>query len=214
MHYVEYTSRVSFISAVLDRLMAVIQKGNHTTPARIALSGGTTPLPIYRALAKQKIDWSSVHFWLVDERFVPIDFATSNYHSIREALGKQAVIHYFDTDQQARATLNHYAKSLPERFDLVILGLGQDGHTASLFPDMKWVEQVDDKIAQIYALSAGEVPDRLTLLPPMIAGADQLLFVVSGAEKKEILKELIGGKKKIPARQFISHPDVEVMYCQ
>src|SRR5688500_17689742 len=178
----------------------------------MALSGGSTPRALYARLASPacatRIDWAKVHLFWGDERCVPPEHADSNYRMARETLlDKVAIpaanIHRMrGEDEPAVAAIAYEAElrsTLPTvrpRFDLVLVGMGDDGHTASLFPGLKAVrETVRWAMAEYVAAVAMW---RLTLTPVALNGAAHVLFLVSGADKSTMLRRVLEG----PA-----HPD-------
>src|SRR5215831_5336093 len=103
----------------------------------MALNGGNTPRPVYEALAQKRLPWPQMHFWFGDERCVPPDHPDSNYRMAHEALLAHvpAVVHRMEAERADReAAAAEYAAALPEVLDLIHLGMGEDLHTASLFP--------------------------------------------------------------------------------
>jgi 6-phosphogluconolactonase len=182
----------------------------------VALSGGSTPKRLYQILAdapyKGTIDWSKIEVFWGDERCVSPEHSDANFHTANEALLKKIVIpashvHRMqaereDRDTAARDYQNDIARVFgvdangpPPAFDLILLGMGPDGHTASLFPHStalgetgKWV------VANYVAKFATQgVPHRLTMTRPMINAAREVLFLVAGADKKDPLFEVITG---------------------
>ena len=189
-------------SEVAELARAAIQgKGRFT----VALAGGNTPRSLYALLAREyaeQISWSAVHLFWGDERYVPPEDPRSNYKMAWEALLHQVLIppqniHPMPTDfpvpeDAARAyekTLKeHFPAPWPE-FDLVLLGLGPDGHTASLFPGTsalaegkKWVVAVRAPV---------EPPVRLSLTFPVLNHASHIFFLVSGSEKAEAVRRAL-----------------------
>ena len=178
----------------------------------IALSGGATPRKLYGLLATEyarKIDWSRVHFFWGDERFVPHDDPASNYHLVQETLLDQVPIppgnlHPIPTELQTpeesarryEAELRaHFGEGIPA-FDLILLGVGTDGHTASLFPRSlalrereAWVVSVNEPL---------HPPPRLSLTLTVLNAGRVILFLVAGEEKKQIVKTILeeGGKSR------------------
>jgi len=176
----------------------------------VALSGGETPRTLYRLLARQqfsqKIPWRRVEFYWGDERCVPPDDPASNYGMARDALlkhvplpevnvhrvhgeeGAGAAAPAYERDLRALAALERPKSELPV-FDLVLLGLGGDGHTASLFPH-------SDALAVEHFAVATEAPDgspRVTLTYPVINAARRVWFLVSGAGKAGMVAEVLEG---------------------
>jgi 6-phosphogluconolactonase len=177
----------------------------------VALSGGSTPRRLYELLGSpgllNRIPWASVHVFQVDERAVPPDDPRSNYRMIREALLSRAPIpsdhihrlrgEASDLEEAARdyeAELERAFRpgtAAPPRFDLILLGLGADGHTASLFPGSKALGE------QTRWVTATEVAPlgarRLTLTLPVLNAAERVLFLVAGDEKAWTLRQVLYG---------------------
>ncbi len=184
--------------------------------AAIALSGGNTPRPAYAMIAKDpKIDWSRVDVFFVDERAVPPTSDRSNFRMVREALLEPAKIaddHVFrmhgeasDLEQAARDYEALVRKTVrtgaPPAFDLIVLGVGDDGHTASLFPGRPEVEITDRLVVSVPA-HAGLEP-RITLTAPVIEAARHVMVMALGKAKHEPLErvwQVSGSKNETPAR--------------
>jgi len=192
----------------------------------VALSGGSTPLVLYRLLAEPPfrgaIDWLRVHLFWGDERFVPADHPDNNYRAALEALVSRLPIptenvHPIPTEAtdpetaaaQYEDTLRRFFAA-PEgevpRFDLVLLGLGTDGHTASLFPGSPALDE-DSRL-----VVATHVPKlaawRITLTPPVLRGARHVIFLVSGPDKAAVLRDVLEGPHdphRLPAQ--LAQPD-------
>ena len=179
----------------------------------VALSGGSTPRPLYTLLATGKfarsIDCSRVHLFWGDERCVPNDDPRSNYRMVRESLldrapVPQANVHRIHGEEDPEVAAARYEQELRTffgstgikgsprvGFDLVLLGMGEDGHTASLFPRLSAVtEKVRWVVAQYIESSSMW---RITLTPVIINRARHVIFVVSGAEKAERLRDVLRG---------------------
>ncbi|MBX3197524.1 MAG: 6-phosphogluconolactonase [Labilithrix sp.] len=185
--------------------------------ATIALSGGSSPLDAYRALAKQPIDWKKVHVYWVDERAVPPEHERSNYGAAKTALLDAITIppenvHRMrgedpdlekaaaDYDAELRDTVKAKIGGLPA-LDLVVLGVGDDGHTASLFPGEDTVNVTDRLVAAVPARD-GRDP-RLTLTAPVLENAKASTIIVLGKSKHEPLERIwstSGDVKQTPAR--------------
>ena len=163
-----------------------------------AVSGGHTPWAMFAELASETVPWESVVVYQVDERVAPPEDPDRNLHHLHDALrsapaGVEAMP-VNDADLEAAAAA--YAASLPDRFDLIHLGLGPDGHTASLVPGDA-VLDVGDRLVALTQPYQGRV--RMTLTYPALARADQILWLVTGADKKEPLTQLLAGDTTIPA---------------
>jgi 6-phosphogluconolactonase len=167
----------------------------------IALSGGSTPKKLYQLLSseayKNKIDWSRMHFFLGDERFVPYSDDRNNGRMIFETLldfvpAKKEQIHMMRTDIDADASAAEYEKILrsyfPDSnhtFDLVLLGLGDNAHTLSLFPGYPVIFEKSKWVDSFYLKQ--EKINRITLTAPVINAAGSIAFLVSGHEKMAAL---------------------------
>jgi 6-phosphogluconolactonase len=167
----------------------------------VSLSGGSTPRRLYELLAEAPLPWERLHWFWGDERFVPPDHPDSNYRMAREALLSRAPIaaanvHAMPTQglspQQAASayetTLQRFYGGetlVPRRplFAVVLLGLGEDGHTASLFPGDSSLEVRDRRAIAVHAPATSTVRDRVTVTLPVIRAARSVLFMVTGASK-------------------------------
>jgi 6-phosphogluconolactonase len=163
-----------------------------------AASGGHTPWAMFRALADQDVPWDQVVLYQVDERIAPAGDPDRNLTHLRESLGgaPAEVIAMPVNDPDPAGAAVRYGALLPERFDLVHLGLGPDGHAASLVPGDP-VLDVTDRLVAI----TGTYQDRqrMTLTYPALARADQILWLVTGDDKKAPLAKLLAGDRSIPA---------------
>ena len=172
---------------------AVEARGTFT----FAVSGGRTPWEMFGELASQAVPWEHVVIYQVDERVAPLDDPDRNLFHLRKALGSAPAqvrpMPVEDADLGAAAAA--YASSLPEHFDLVHLGLGPDGHTASLVPGDP-VLSVTDRLVALTQPYQGH--QRMTLTYPALARAWQLLWLVTGADKKEALAKLLTGDESVP----------------
>ncbi|MCL2452888.1 MAG: 6-phosphogluconolactonase, partial [Alphaproteobacteria bacterium] len=187
------------------------------------LSGGTTPRRIYERLAVSDlgcpINWQKVNLFWGDERFVPADHEDSNFRMVREALLDHvpipaAQIHPIPTSlttpEQAAAayaqTLKAYYQSetldaARPLFDLTLLGLGEDGHMASLFPGTKALEE---RHAWVTAVIGAKPEPRITLTYPAIESSREIVFIVAGAQKRAILDRLLANDQTLPAARIAS----------
>jgi 6-phosphogluconolactonase len=180
----------------------VAQRAREAVAARgsfqFAVSGGHTPWEMFAELASETVPWESVVIYQVDERVAPADDPDRNLAHLRKALGPAPAqvrpMPVEDPDLVKAAAA--YGGSLPEHFDLVHLGLGPDGHTASLVPGDP-VLSVTDRLVGITQPYQDRV--RMTLTYPALARASQLLWLITGADKKEALAKLLAGDTSIPA---------------
>lgn len=196
---------------------AVAERGE----CAVVLSGGATPRPLYRALAQEpwrdRIPWDRIHVFWGDERCVPPDDPESNFRLAWEMLLAHVPVlpervHRMpaeerDLDAAARAYERTVRACAPladdgwPRFDLVLLGLGGDGHTASLFPRTPVLHETERAVVAYRVPQLGAW--RMTLTPPVINHAVEVLFLVSGSEKAEALHRALEGPwdpEEVPAR--------------
>lgn len=164
----------------------------------MAMSGGKTPWTMFAQLALAPIEWDLVTIFQVDERVAPDGDPDRNLTHLHAALGELPVrieamgVNAADLEESAA----DYAARLPARFDLVHLGIGADGHTASLIPGDPVLDVVDRLTAVTEPYQGHR---RMTLTYPALARADQLLWLVAGAEKQVALAALLAGDHSIPA---------------
>jgi 6-phosphogluconolactonase len=182
--------------------------------ARIAISGGSTPLAAFLLLADRnqpwrgRMPWSDLDLYWVDERAVPPDHADSNYRMTREALLDQVPlhpeqIHRIEGELEPEVAAARYESELRNsfrlegaeypRFDLVALGMGDDGHTASIFPHTEAIHEMSRLV------TANHVPQkdawRITLTWPVINRASSVFFLISGSDKAAVVSEVLTGPR-------------------
>ncbi|PYT05475.1 MAG: 6-phosphogluconolactonase [Acidobacteria bacterium] len=190
----------------------------------VALSGGTTPRRVYELLASDdygtQVSWANVHVFFGDERTVAPDHADSNYRMANEALLSHVAIpsknvHRIEGVGDAAANASQYESEMGElfgdvawpRLDLVMLGMGDDGHTASLFPGSSALAEQRAWVAANWVEKFQTW--RITLTAPAINAARRVLFLVTGATKAERLREVLRGERdpsRLPS-QLISPRD-------
>lgn len=212
-----YPDFASLISGAADTIAAaaaeaIAARGRFT----IALSGGNTPRPVYQRLAASAIDWPRVHVFFGDERCVSPRDARSNYHMAKVALLDRVPVpseHVYRLrgEDPPEAAADAYAvdirRALGEdgRLDLVLLGLGHDAHTASLFPGLAAATETRRTVMASYVEFVGMW--RLSLTPAAINAARRVLFVVTGEDKADILRRVLKGPREpvvLPAQAI--HP--------
>jgi 6-phosphogluconolactonase len=163
----------------------------------IALAGGSTPRRVFELAAQIEPDWSRASVWWGDERCVPPDDPRSNYLMANDALISRLTrppeIHRIRGELAPDAAADEYDAALAEvALDLVLLGLGPDGHTASLFPN---APTLDERSRRAVSAEAGLEPfvPRVTMTIPELASAAEVLFLVTGAEKADAVKRAFEG---------------------
>jgi len=181
----------------------------------MVLAGGGTPRAVYELLAiDPTICWDKVHLFWGDERFVPLDDARSNFNMVRESLligvhFSLENIHPVNVDlETVEAAAENYElrirnffdeQVLIPEFDLVILGLGSDGHTASLFPGTAALEETSRLITIVETPGLPPKVPRVTMTFPLINKAKKVIFLVSGEEKQAVINYITHHEGKFPA---------------
>lgn len=176
---------------------------------QLALSGGSTPMPLYQRLmidpAYRRMPWRKTHLWIVDERRVPFDDDRSNFKHIKEIIGDHSDIpenqvHPIEATRDDAA--ESYEKTLQEvlgwrekgqdRLDFVLLGMGPDGHTASLFPNSRALD-VDDRLVTLNDGPTVVPPDRVTMTYKLINASRMIVPLVMGKGKAEMIHRVATG---------------------
>ncbi len=206
---------------ILSRLHAALESRDRFT---IALSGGSTPKPLYEALSGQSLPWSKIHIFWGDERYVPATHQDSNQLMARQAwLDKIEIpetnIHPMNTAsgdpqqdaQQHELELRQFFQTQSgfPMFDLVLLGIGDDGHTASLFPHTEALSVRD----RLITVGNKDGQPRLTFTVPLLNQARCVLFLVAGASKRPALKQIFaahGDEMQYPSR--LIQPQGELLW--
>jgi 6-phosphogluconolactonase len=183
----------------------------HVTGAfTVALSGGSTPQAMFRILAhpanRSQVDWSKIHLFWGDERCVSPDHPDSNYFHARQLLLSQVAIpetnvHRIHAELPVDQAADQYEKTLKEffspqattqqAFDLLFLGMGEDGHTASLFPGTPAVHEAQHWVVPVFVSKFNSW--RISLTPVILNRSSQVIFLVSGQGKSETLKNVLYG---------------------
>lgn len=191
--------------------------------ATLAVSGGSTPKAFFEALSKKPLDWSNVSVTLVDERFVPADNPRSNHllvatHLLQNEASEAEFIPLYqpeETIEAAAAVATDAVSEIGTPLDVVILGMGADGHTASFFPGGDNLEDALDlelppRVLTMEAAGAGE--PRLTLSFSSVADAGLLIVHIEGAEKKAVLEKALKGQDEaeMPIRAVLERAETDV----
>ncbi len=183
---------------------AVSSRGRFT----LAVSGGRTPRAMFGELARMDLPLAAMGTWQVDERVAPAGDPDRNLTSLLAALPEGAEVHPMPVDDpDLEAACDRYQASLPPAFDLIHLGLGDDGHTASLAPGDPVLDVTDRDVA-LTAEYRGR--RRMTLTYQVLARAAGLLWLVTGEDKREPLRRLLAGDRSIPAGRVVARRSLVV----
>lgn len=206
---------------VAERLRRAVDERGH---AVLAVSGGSTPKDFFARLSREKLDWSKVQVTLVDERWVPDSDERSNArlvqsHLLQHAAAGAQLVPLYTGDATPEAGLAKAAAridALPLPFDAVILGMGEDGHTASFFPGGDHLADALDldgraRVLPMQAPDAGE--PRITLTLPTLLETRALYLLVSGEKKRDVLADArlgLGAARDYPVRAVLTQQRVPV----
>ena len=176
--------------------------------AAVALSGGSTPAAMLIELSRADVDWERVHIFQVDERIAPDGDPDRNATGLHEALLSRVAIppsqvHLMPVgDADLEGACRRYSAQLPVAFDVVHLGMGDDGHTASLVPGDRVLEMADRCVAMSAPYKGRR---RMTLTFPVLDRAWTVLWLVCGAAKRDVLQRVWAGDRTLPAGR-VSNP--------
>lgn len=221
-NYDEMSDKASILIAKM--INKVLSKNEICT---VALSGGSSPKGTYRRLAFRDIDWNRVFFAFVDERNVPDADDKSNFKMIDSSFFKELNIQSKNilkinalpgepekvAEQYERLISNFFKihrldtdNGIPI-FDIMILGMGPDGHTASLFPGSDSLKETKKIVINTEAPEAFDIKERITFTMPVLNSAKNTIFIVSGKDKKDIITSVMKNEKKYPA-SLVNNKDV------
>ncbi len=207
-----FEDSIQLAAGAADHLATLLNSGGRRS---LGLAGGSTPAATYEVLSSLPVQWDDVDLWLGDERWVAPDSAESNALMVEQRLlpGLGARFHRigFGDGSDPEAAAARYAETLHSVFthtgghgDIALLGLGDDGHTASLFPGSQALEEMTRSYVANY------VPHlemwRLTATIPLLAACNEIVFLVSGEKKAEQVSRLVGTgveEPVIPARRVV-----------
>ncbi len=180
---------------------------NRGQEVHVALAGGNTPRRAYELLALLEGSWDHVHLWLGDERCVPADHPESNARMVRESLyaharAEPSVLHPVDLPEVPEDAAWLYGLEIRDKvpdgiFDVVLLGMGPDGHTASLFPGHPALSVTEAPCVPVRG-APKPPPERITLSLPVLRRARHTLLLATGAEKADALAKVLAGDESVP----------------
>lgn len=223
-----YSDQKEVVKA-LAKAIFKLSKSTEQDRFNILLSGGNTPIALFKRLSKkyaETIEWERIHFWWGDERCVSPDSDSSNYKQAYEFLISQvsipaANIHRIKGENNPEEEAIRYAEEIQQNlnfrgdnpvFDLVILGLGEDGHTASIFPDE--LELFEDERICAVAIHPLSGQKRITITGKVLNNANRVFFLVTGAGKSLRISEIMNDEdaaKLLPA-YYISPTNGELIW--
>jgi len=205
---------------VATYLQAALKKRERVS---LVVPGGSTPVPLFEELSKRDLDWSRVVVTLGDERWVPVDDSSSNERLLRETLlqnkAKATILVGLKNDHEdpesGMADTARALEKVPRPFDVVILGMGEDGHTASLFPHAENLARALDPNFDLpcCAIRAqGAAQPRITLTAPALLACRELILLCTGQAKREVLAEVLkaGVVEDMPVRAILQQHEIPV----
>ncbi len=222
--YQVYDNREQLVRAAVQRW---VELANESIRARnsfhVALAGGSTPKPVYELLQRENLDWDKIHLYWGDERDVPPDHPDSNYRMAREALIDHVPIpdtnvHPIHVQPDIETTVVAYRQELENVnrgangqpcFDLIMLGVGDDGHIASLFPESSALTVNDSPVVSVYVEKLNNW--RVTLTYPVLNTARYLMLLVSGETKAPVVARVFGSEteRKFPVQKLAPQGRIE-----
>ncbi len=191
--------------------------------ARFLLSGGSTPMNLYSLLSEETIEWEKVKIGLVDERFVPIENLFNNETQIKNNLLKNSakfatifgMVYNYENEMLNLKMVNQQYKTFFERIDFTILGMGEDGHTASLFPgDKESEELMNTSNIGIFSTKSPSFPyNRITCSKELIANSNYIALFINGETKFNVLKN--SKETQVPISYFVKNSkNMEIYYSK
>ena len=222
-----YQSPEQLNSQFAERIVTLLSQGITVNGrASLVLSGGRTPVGLFQRLAEQTLDWSKVDITLADERWVSADDDASNEKTIRTHLlqGKASEANFYtlkteaDDANEGVEALTQQLESIQTPFDVLILGMGEDGHTASLFPCS---EQIDaglnlDSGQSYLAVQPTTAPNqRISLTLPALLDSRYVFLHLTGESKHKVLQTALSGEdeRAMPIRAILNRTDVELVWA-
>lgn len=223
----EFESRDQYLKLSTNVIESIIlENQTNLGIARIALAGGNTPLPIYNKLSRSGgIEWSNLEVFLTDERNVLNTDEKSNSYQIKKALTPEVIeqlyeFHEFRTDLLKDECLADYQIKLDSLddvwFELCVIGIGADGHVASLFRDTPYLRHQEAGAIATLAPEEYPIPARYSLTIESILNSREIIVLLDGQDKMQVLTEMLEGKllaSQYPAKFLLSHPKVHIYAC-
>jgi 6-phosphogluconolactonase len=231
-HWHEFANREQFNAALVQRIADTLQSASLSQgQVLFGVSGGSTPIPIYEALAQKELAWSRIKLLLVDERWVPTNHIDSNERNIRQAFSANALIEknfiglWSDKPDLETAAIAADQKlaAMNDSLDLVVLGMGEDGHFASLFPSAEKFEHAIAFEGSRFVFPISPMPNhaphsRLSMSLAYIRRAKRIILAITGETKLDVLKKAIaeGDTHHLPIAALFKpdSPAVEIYWSK
>ena len=222
MNFNEFDTRADAAIAAGKRITNALHRRLETDEsAAIVVSGGSTPAPVYSYMAHKELDWHRVHVLLSDERWVAADHRDSNENMLRTALERSRaayaqIVPFVDLTKSIDkrcSELNEEIGSLPLPFTSVLLGMGDDGHFASLFPDASELPQALDLQSPdsfVPVATASSPYPRISMTLAALLRSDEILLLISGAEKRDVLERAAAPGSELPVSHLLRQLRVPV----
>lgn len=209
-------------SYIVDR---VIDLSSDQGIVRLGLTGGKSILPLYKLLATNYgLTWDRVQTFLTDERYINLDNPESNYYQIKQVFGEDFIkelgeFNYFDTSLPLDITAKNYQEKLEaldgQIFDINLLSPGLDGHIASLFPNTDKLGKQSKMVLETVAPPEYETAKRLSLSSEALLSSNEIILVLIGTKKTDVLSEMLDGTLKIadyPVKMLLAHPNLVIYH--
>lgn len=217
----EYTDENRWINHILESIQKKVYLLKNDKFISFGLSGGKTPYPIYKNLFKIDIDWKNVNLISIDERFLSENSPYSNWRKIKESIGEKILskinsdikIDYYEND--IKKSISTFQKKLHDKINISILGIGEDGHFASLFPNNAYLTETTPNVIKTEAPDYLDIKERISLSSRYIMDSDYIILVLRGENKKNTLNKLFDQDKnfkEFPAKILLEHKSLEIHY--
>ena len=222
MNFNEYETRADAAIAAGKRIINALHRRLETDDsATVVVTGGTSPAPVYSYMAHKELDWHRVHVLLSDERWVDPDHPDSNEKMLREALERSRAAYaqitpFFDAEsslEERCSELEKELEGLPQPYTSVLLGMGADGHIASMFPDVSNLEEalnLGSTRSFVPVDTASSPHRRLSMTLAALLRGDEILLLISGDEKRAILQQAAEPESNLPVAHLLRQMRVPV----